>query len=784
MDILRSKQKEEISELAWIGLDDDSAQIILRGSAENIKKAGQIVRNFIKNNYIEEVQISAEDEPTLLTGGSDSAINKLAKEFGVDLSLNRSKLVVQAKGEKDKVQPAVKRLNQFLHGGDGYTVSRIAVTEQALGVVIGKNGSKRAELEKKHEGVNLFIHRSNRITIRGPEAAVEECRVDILRLVSSVRIQQIMSITPEQHEALTKDDKVKRATYGIPVSVTLTEGTLKLRGIFADVRDAQALLKEQMTGIYEARVELDAAQLTCVRGAIRDPSHFARMEESTGAKVSLDGNCSAIVVTGKRSQVRKAKSLVVGFLDFLLPDDFERLKISKPLHATVGEASVLADTAAVSGATVILDRDLSSIQVQSSDSEKIKKAVAILKEKIKDAEKLAFVINFDQSESWLIPLIIGKGGNRVNGLRLETGCQIEVNKAERTVTVTGEDEVTVAKAREALDQMIDTARKQCCFIELPADAIAAFLGRQGAHVKTFATEHKVEVERMRKDPCKVKVTGEEDAVISAKKALTGWIEAWEEKQAGSSMSIEKSSIPAVLGRGGAVISALQKEFGCKVDINREELTLTVNGSNSEQREAALTKIREIIERDKANQEEKRKARNDNFDYENGDHQPSQPKQTQAKPNNNNSNSNSNSVGLLDGRKNRSGEFAARPVGLTVEAEVPSKSKRRRNRRKGNAANTNNKDISDDSTLQVGSAAGRNLFNLLVSESSPAANRNEPPVSTNNKVMAADEQWDSSTVSSAAIGSDPEEESALGGGIVVRGANKSYIKSASGFTVRV
>ena len=56
------------------------------------------------------------------------------------MNVVRSRFVVTVKGKKEKVDAAVKRLNQFLHGGDGYTVSRISVTEQALGVVIGKAG--------------------------------------------------------------------------------------------------------------------------------------------------------------------------------------------------------------------------------------------------------------------------------------------------------------------------------------------------------------------------------------------------------------------------------------------------------------------------------------------------------------------------------------------------------------------------------------------------------------------------------------------------------------------
>jgi KH domain len=217
-----------------------------------------------------------------LAGGNESPIQKFQTEYGADMNVVRSRFVVTVKGKKEKVDAAVKRLNQFLHGGDGYTVSRISVTEQALGVVIGKAGAKRAELEKKHQGVHLYIHRSNRIAIRGPDDVVEACRIEILRLVSSVKIQQVMNLTKEEHEILAKPDVIKRATHGIPVQVTLTDDAVKIRGIFADVRDAQTMLKEQLLGVYEAVVELEASQLSCVRRACRDPSHFERIQTTTG----------------------------------------------------------------------------------------------------------------------------------------------------------------------------------------------------------------------------------------------------------------------------------------------------------------------------------------------------------------------------------------------------------------------------------------------------------------------------------------------------------------------
>jgi hypothetical protein len=127
---------------------------------------------------------------------------------------------------------------------------------------------------------------------------------------------------------------------------------------------------------------------------------------------------------------------VFGFLIFVLPGEVERMTITQPLYSTVGQATSLAEiSAVVAAASVYLDRDLSSIIIRSPDAEKVKRASELVQQKIKDAEKLAYVLELQPGESWLIPLIIGKNGHRVSSLQQGSGCQIDVSKESRTVTV-------------------------------------------------------------------------------------------------------------------------------------------------------------------------------------------------------------------------------------------------------------------------------------------------------------------------------------------------------------
>jgi len=200
-----------------------------------IKTVSEMIEDFMAHNYIEDIKYSVEDESALLMGGADCVLNKMAQELDVDLSVVRSNHVIVARGEKEKVLVAKKRLNQFLHGGDGHTVSKLLISEQAVGSVVGRGGSRRMELEDKHEGVKIFIERANGngvITIRGPEQPAHDCRTDILKIVSGVRVQESLPITPQQHAELSKPEMVRRLMGGIPVFTTVTEKEITVRGIF------------------------------------------------------------------------------------------------------------------------------------------------------------------------------------------------------------------------------------------------------------------------------------------------------------------------------------------------------------------------------------------------------------------------------------------------------------------------------------------------------------------------------------------------------------------------
>jgi len=599
-ELNRSQMKKDMNGICRFDIDENDSCYVVRGKKEDLQKAKLLLDEFISNNQFEEIPITDEDREALLNGGKKSKIAHFSEQLDVNLQVDRSNLCLVLRGSRENVDKSAKTLNQFLNGGNGFSVMRFTLNEQVVGKVIGRGGKMRQQLEERNEGVTINISRAHVVTIRGPTQAVSSCRVEIAKMVASARISQSVSISGEQKASLEKKDFTKKIYQQTPVNITTTNDKIVVKGTFHDVRDAVSLLNEILTGEYNTAIELDASQFSKLRNAVRDPSHFARMESTCGAKLELDLTAGSISIIGKRSQVKRAKDQVYGFLDFLFPNQLVRLKITKPLFQSVGKASVLAEISAeAGGVAVYLDRDLSLVVIRSIDEEKAKKATALIKSKIAEAERLAFVFEISASDSWILPVIIGKRGENVSILRKKySGCKIDISKESRTITIVGESDKTVEAVREEITAAIEKARSENIFVTIQNTDIPSFLGKGGSHVKELSAQYEVAIQSVKKGNSTgtYKISGEALKVKTAKEAIETWIDMREKANAILEMTLEREQdIPAILGQKGAIARSIEEDYKCRFDIDKKSLVVKIKGPNEEQREGALIKMKELIE---------------------------------------------------------------------------------------------------------------------------------------------------------------------------------------------
>jgi transcription antitermination factor NusA-like protein len=601
-NFLRSAAMKDVKELVFMVADDAAKQLVLRGKPENVTKAASLVNEFLVLNFMEELIVSAEDLTALLTGGKKSKIVELAASTGVNLSTDRDRNALIAKGEKDKVVSAMKAVREFLYGSDDVAVSKIALASgELMGVVIGKGGKTKADLQEKFPSVSIIMHRTDAaITLRGQRQQVEQCHVEIMKLILSASIARTTDLSEKQLTDMNKTKFNRRIGQLVPVQVILSKekSNITFRGSAADVQVALSLLKEHLEGVYESRMQLGTALFKKVKDACRNPVHLDRIEKQSHAKVSLDDKTEDIVFSGKRETVKQAKNALLTFFDFLFGPNMCRCNVPGPLFSMVGKPASLAEVAAMTGTQVIVDRDLSSILIFSSEADKGKEASTMINSKVAEVEKLVYVLQLDASEDWLVSNIIGKSGDSVKKLRKQSGCNIEVESKDRRVIVSANDAELVTKGKEILDKLVETSRRECVFIAISQQDLPAFVGRSGANIREFSKKHGVEVQIMKNQGGAVRITGDEDKVAAAKSGVEEWLagraEAHKDAEGELTKRLKADQIPAVIGAKGATIRSLEREFECKIDIDRKTLTVTVQGGSTAKRTSLLEKIDKII----------------------------------------------------------------------------------------------------------------------------------------------------------------------------------------------
>jgi transcription antitermination factor NusA-like protein len=604
-ELLRTKAKE-LNALVHLRADDDAHQVLLRGTEENLVTAAALVREFLDKNYIGELEVCEEDMTALLTGGKSSKIVEFAKETGVNLSTDRERLFVVAKGEKEQVTHAINTVKQFLFGGEGKSLAKVPLESDELATIIGKGGKTKAELQKKFPALSIVAHRNvNAISLRGPTEDVESCRIEIQKLIASAwTTQSLENISSENVKTIESTRFHRRLMQTVNVRITMDESSIAIRGCKDDVRYAAALMQERIGKAFETGYYLESSLYQKVKESWRDPSYMARIEKASGAKIELDDQQSAILFSGKRPLVQKAKAEVLKFFEFAFGSLFFRLNLSEtPAVLTpLGKSTCIPDSSAVSGAKVVLDRDMNAILIFSSDANRVRQAKELIQAKIEGEKQLVYVLELDASEDWLVSSLLGKNGKRIMSLRKETGCKIDVQSKERRLTISADTEDLVLQAKSTIDEIVSAARKECVFVSIPDQDMAAFVGKSGKNINELAAEHSVEITIMKKGQSVVRLCGKEEAVVAAKIAVTEWISSRDakrrEEQATESISLPRDQIPNVIGTKGSVIRSLEREFGCKVDVDRRSNIVTVKGVR---RALALEKIRMIASNEKANE---------------------------------------------------------------------------------------------------------------------------------------------------------------------------------------
>lgn len=241
------------------------------------------------------------------------------------------------------------------------------------------------------------------------------------------------------------------------------------------------------------------------------------------------------------------------------------------------------------GCHISLERDICTFVVQSTSVENLRVGVKALEKKIESCMKLTYVM---QVESWLIQHLISKNMAEIEKMRENSECQITLSKNDLMICIIGKEEEKVSEAKTSINAVMNYAKKENSFVELPESSMNQFVGTSGKQMSLFAKTYGVTMERVKKSRTQIRIQGKEASVSRASNAVLDWVSQWEKKNGGVTLDIEDSVIAHLDNK--SILDDIQRKFGVKVDINRNKGTATIRGGKNGSQAKASTKLESVI----------------------------------------------------------------------------------------------------------------------------------------------------------------------------------------------
>lgn len=182
--------------------------------------------------------------------------------------------------------------------------------------------------------------------------------------------------------------------------------------------------------------------------------------------------------------------------------------------------------------------------------------------------------------------IVGRGGSNMRMIESDHGVSIEIDNNGGIVRVMGV-ESAIESAVAAIMAIVETSIEE---FSLSDEIIVCLMMDKAQRVNDIQAQFGVRLDISRaKNLCKI--TGLTDNVTATKSLILSL------QSIRTDVLMETSALSAIIGKGGASITALQEEFGVAINVNRERSTVEVVGMRPDVN-AAVIKIKEIVETNK------------------------------------------------------------------------------------------------------------------------------------------------------------------------------------------
>lgn len=609
--------------------DDDQVKINLTGTLDAITKAKCGLEEVAEAHHVRYLPLDDDEIPTVI-GKKGETISQLESTSGVKIRVLKeagSPSELEMIGTEAQLASLQKAIDELLQTQNRQILQLDAF---AAGCLIGKKGERIKALREEHPDatVDAFPNRGQvRIKAASPDA-LKACTEHVLKILRETLVVESVKVPQEQaqagaksasaaatnfntvlkkHEAIAMRLQELEAEGGENMKVTIQEDgkVAKIRGPALGIGTLKKFLEMIVASetLFVETIKLPKfsyANVLLVKGSESEGKlneNALRICKQTGCEIrpkrSAAGKDEGVIrIEGTNAtKVYEAKSSVETVLQFYFSDNCHTLR-DLP-QAAVPRLYEILPTLLAKYRVVFSLLSKTSLMVFTDSKQKTAEVVKLLQNELQAWKKQHVELPIP---AWLVPLLVGKNGDTIKKLSAESnGAKLDLSPAPpassqkssegRVLTISAREDASVKLAVEKVNEFIKHHENLTSTVSVPRKKLDLALSvkkeaASGVHLHVLNGADKTA-------DLQVVIYGAE---YEARERTVEKIE-----HLLTTCSIEKFALPstlsanvagsvigALIGKSGANIRALQKEFpGVAIDIQRSDNSISLKGPTDE-----------------------------------------------------------------------------------------------------------------------------------------------------------------------------------------------------------
>lgn len=521
MEDLRTRRSQIQEQMRLVSERQDAARTV-----QLLDEAAQLLQLPLESVVEARVPVSEEMAEMLTT---PMWSKRMRTDYAVTSHVMRKKPTgVRLLG----AQASVDAASAFLQGYGTVVSHPMAVSDEELGLLIGKKGATIAQLQEETECCFVLDKKNSSVAVLGLAAAVESALVQVREIFETRRrVEVTLRYSAEQKGTLLgkggatinristesgaqlelgKDPECSVRIHGLAPAVAvaqeLLEGLLFLKAECVQVLEMPVDVVDAVMGKGGEHVRQLQSTHTVGIDWLRAPGAAGDARGDRRHKSGAASRASPTPESGvARVKVRGSKEGVAAALREMREVIERERKVEAVVHVQSQHVGMLlgkggATINAVqkeSGALLDMQKKAdegSSVQAVTirGNAAQVKRAQAALEAVLKyDAESNAVLV----VDAAMMPLLIGKGGEEINRIRSVTGAAIDAERDEKKpqFKLRGSKEAVEA-ARAALLASIESNTRVGVHVPLPWHCMDVLVGRNGESLRKLEADYQVQME--------------------------------------------------------------------------------------------------------------------------------------------------------------------------------------------------------------------------------------------------------------------------------------------------